>query len=140
MATPKDLELYEQVKRLAEELYEKSSAYRSGFIIKEYKKRGGTFKDDHKPRNLKRWFLEKWTDVGHGAYPVYRPTRRISKKTPLTVFEIDERNLRKQIRLKQKIKGERNLPAFKKKKSSSARASRGKRRGSISKVSNARRG
>lgn len=124
MATPKDQELYDQVKRLAKAVYKKPSAYRSGFIIKKYKELGGTFKDDHKPRNLKRWFLEEWTDVGHGAYPVYRPTRRVSKKTPLTVSEIDEHDLRKQIRLKQKIRGEHNLPAFKRKKSSSARAAR----------------
>lgn len=30
------------------------------------------------------------------GYPVYRPTKRISKATPLIVQEIDPKNLRKQ--------------------------------------------
>jgi hypothetical protein len=47
---------------------------------------------------------------------VYRPTIKVSKtKTPLTVNEIDPDQLKKQIKLKQKIKGESNLPKFKKK-------------------------
>jgi len=49
------------------------------------------------------------------SYPVYRPTRRISKKTPLTIQEIDPENLKKQIIKKQKIKGKKNLPPFVKK-------------------------
>jgi hypothetical protein len=46
-------------------------------------------------------------------YPVYRPTRRVSKKTPLTASELDPTDLKKQILLKQIIKGEFNLPKFK---------------------------
>jgi len=66
---------------------------------------------------LAQWFKEEWQDVGQqvGGYPVYRPTKRVTKKTPLTVGEIDSENLKKQIKLKQKIKGSQNLPPFKKK-------------------------
>ena len=65
-------------------------------------------------KNLKRWFKEKWKDIGHKDYPVYRPTIRVNKDTPLTPNQIDPKNLQKQIKLKQIIKGKKNLPPFKK--------------------------
>jgi hypothetical protein len=60
--------------------------------------------------------LKYWQDVGGLDYPVYRPTKRVSEKTPLTTSEINPSNLKKQISLKQEIKGEYNLPKFKEKK------------------------
>jgi hypothetical protein len=81
--------------------------------VKTYKKLGGTYSNDGKPKNLKRWFEEKWQDIGNQAYPVYRPTIKISSKTPLLPSEINKTNLKKQIALKQKIKGNSNLPKFK---------------------------
>jgi len=108
-----DKELYEIAKQKADKIYKKPSAYKSGYIVKTYKSMGGRYQDDNKTKNLKRWFMEEWKDIGNRDYPVYRPTRRISDKTPLTVPEIDKSNLIKQIYLKQKIKGKKNLPAFK---------------------------
>lgn len=116
MPTPINKDLYEAVKEYADIVYSKPSAYKSGFIVKMYKKLGGTYRDDHKELNLERWFFEKWKNVGDGEYPVYRPTIRINKRTPLTISEIDKTNLKKQIKLKQKIRGEKNLPPFKSKK------------------------
>jgi len=113
MSTPTDKDLYEVVKVYADIIYSKPSAYKSGFIVKTYKKLGGTYKDEHVEKPLKRWYEERWSDVGDGDYPVYRPTRRISPKTPLTVDEIDRQNLKSQIKLKQHIKGDKNLPPFK---------------------------
>jgi hypothetical protein len=81
-----------------------------------YKKLGGTYKDNNKEHNLERWFREKWSDVGNKEYPVYRPTIRVNKNTPLIVSEIDKKNLKSQIKLKQQIKGDKNLPPFKAKK------------------------
>jgi len=107
-------ELYNQVKKLADETYPKPSAFKSGFIVKKYKQLGGTYREDGKPKNLKRWFKEDWKDVGDKGYPVFRPTKRITKATPLTPQEIDPTNLQEQIILKQKIKGQTNLPPFKK--------------------------
>lgn len=108
--------LYEEVKKEANKIYDKPSAFKSGWIIKTYKSRGGEYLDDKKPRNLKRWFKEDWKDVNpfktEHSYPVFRPTKRISKKTPLTIEEIDPKNLIKQSILKQKYKGLRNLPPF----------------------------
>jgi hypothetical protein len=104
--------LYADVKKLADGKYNKPSAYKSGFIVKTYKQRGGTYSDDNKPKNLETWFSEKWTDVGNKAYPVFRPTVRVNKKTPLLASEISPSNLKQQIALKQKIKGSKNLPKF----------------------------
>ncbi len=107
-------ELHEKAKKKADEIYKKPSAYKSGFIVQEYKRLGGTFREQ-KEKPLKRWFKEEWTDVGNKNYPVYRPTKKINKKTPLTVQEIDPKNLKEQIKKKQIIKGKKNLSPFKKK-------------------------
>ena len=48
MATPKDKVLYEKVKKMADEIYKKSSAYKSGYIVKKYKELGGEYIDDKK--------------------------------------------------------------------------------------------
>jgi len=48
-------------------------------------------------------------------YPVYRPTKRISKETPLLAKEIDPYNLMVLSLLKQIIKGDKNLPPFQEK-------------------------
>ena len=110
-AIPKDKELYEKVKKEVYAQYSKPSAYRSGAVIKKYKEMGGEFEDDG-ARPLERWFKEEWKDIGNKEYPVYRPTKRITKETPLTPEEIDPENLKLQIKEKQKIKGKKNLPPF----------------------------
>ena len=111
-AEPVDKDLYEKAKSEVYPKYDKPSAYRSGALVKRYKELGGTFKDTGgKP--LARWFKEDWKDVGNKDYPVYRPTNRISKDTPLTPGEIDPENMALQIREKQKIRGKKNLPPFK---------------------------
>jgi hypothetical protein len=121
MAVPIDKELYEKAKEIVYKQYTKPSAYRSGALVKLYKSMGGRYEDNNKKKEkpLERWFSEKWIDVNPNktktSYPVYRPTKRINKDTPLTVDEIDKKDLQKQIKLKQKIKGNKNLPAFKKK-------------------------
>jgi hypothetical protein len=105
-------ELYDEVKAEADKKYKKNSAYKSGWIVKTYKERGGEYKDDNKTKDLKRWFKEDWKDIGGQDYPVYRPTKRISKDTPLTADEIDPEQLKEQIKLKQQIQGNKNLPKF----------------------------
>lgn len=111
-ARPLNPSLWNEVKAYTRQRFPKWSAYASGFAAKIYKERGGKWEDDGKGRPLKRWFREVWTDVGGKDYPVFRPTKRISKDTPLTASEVSPENLRKQTALKQKIRGERNLPPF----------------------------
>lgn len=115
MAKPKDIKLYEKAKMLADQTYKKHSAYKSMYIQKLYQSMGGEYINDNKSRKLSQWIKEEWKDIGNKDYPVYRPTKIISSTTPLTANEIDPENLKKQIRLKQKIRGSRNLPPFKSK-------------------------
>jgi hypothetical protein len=112
MPIPIDKELYQKAREEADQVYSKPSAYKSGFIVKKYKELGGRYVDDNSPKELERWFKENWIDIGGKDYPVYRPTKRISKDTPLTVAEIDPIHAKKQIKLKQVIKGMSNLPPF----------------------------
>ena len=93
-----DKDLYNYVKSEADKIYKKSSAYKSGYIVKRYKELGGRYKNDDKEKKLKRWFSEEWTDIGNKEYPVFRPTVRVNKNTPLTINEIDKRNLKNQIK------------------------------------------
>ena len=113
MPEPINKSLYDSIKARADKIYAKPSAFKSGYITKTYKAEGGKYRDDGEPKNLKRWFAEKWSDVGGKSYPVYRPHVRVNEHTPLTVSEIDKDDLRKQINRKQIIKGEKNLQPFK---------------------------
>jgi len=112
MNEPNDQALYERVKTEADKRFDKPSAYKSGWIVKTYKARGGTYSGKKPKGGLTSWFAERWADVGNKEYPVFRPTKRVNKDTPLLVSEIDPKNLKKQIALKQKIKGTSNLPPF----------------------------
>ena len=113
MPTVVDHDLYDKARQHADTVYSKPSAYKSGFIQRYYKSLGGRFREDNEPAKLKTWFKERWADVGNKEYPVYRPTVRVNKNTPLTVQEIEPSNLKKQIALKQKYRGLKNLPPFK---------------------------
>ena len=113
MNKPNDKELYEKAKMTADKTYKKPSAYKSGFIVKTYKELGGTYSGVKKNIGLKRWFAEKWVNIAEPKqYPVLRPSIKITKDTPLTINEIDPIFAKKQIALKQKIKGNKNLPIF----------------------------
>ena len=109
---PLDKELYQKVKKIADDLYDKPSAYKSGFIVKTYKQFGGEYSGKKTKQGLTRWYDEMWSDVGNKPYKVYRPSKRVSKNTPLLPSEIDPTNLKRQIELKQKLKGDYNLPPF----------------------------
>jgi hypothetical protein len=106
-----NLPLYEQAKKEVYKEYPKHSAYRSGQLVKRYKELGGSYSGKKPKDGLTRWFKEDWKSIG-GEYPTYRPTKRVSKDTPLTVDEIDPIQAKEQIKLKQKIKGDSNLPKF----------------------------
>lgn len=104
-AIPIDKALYEKAKAEVYPKYKKPSAYRSGALIKRYKELGGRFKEQGE-RKLARWFKEDWKDVAGMDYPVYRPTKRITKDTPLTPSEIDPTNMKQQAVLKTEVQGQ----------------------------------
>lgn len=123
MSVPLDKALYAKAKAKADEVHgKKTSAYKSGFLVQEYKRLGGRYKQGSASKDkqpLATWFKENWKDINPKrtatSKPVFRPTRRITKDTPLLTREIDPTNLKKQIALKQKIQ-DGILPPFKKKK------------------------
>ena len=92
-----DKDIYEKAKTIVYAQYRKASAYRSGTLVRKYKDLGGRYSNEINKikASLTRWFKEKWTDVNpmknQTSYPVYRPTVRVNKKTPLTVEEIDKK-------------------------------------------------
>lgn len=99
MPTPKDQILYEKIKHFIHSKY-KPSAYRSGLLVQEYKreylkkyKNDDAYIGNRQESNLKKWFDEEWKNQrGKVGYEktgdIYRPTKKINEKTPITWFEL----------------------------------------------------
>lgn len=131
--TPSDLSLYKKTKKHIYKKNPKHSAYRSGLLVKTYKKRFakkyGTRKNPYlgkrsrTRKGLKRWFAEEWVNQrGEVGYKhkndIYRPTHRITKKTPLTHNELTKKEI-KNARTKKYRKG--RVKSFRNKKSRKTR-------------------
>jgi hypothetical protein len=107
MTIPSDKKLYNKTKKNIYKKIPKHSAYRSGILVKKYKqlfsKKYGTKKNPYigkksKKKGLSRWFKEKWTNQrGEIGYKyksdIYRPSKRITFKTPKTHKELTKRNV-----------------------------------------------
>ena len=107
------MKLYQRAKKYIYKKHPKHSAYRSGLLVQKYKK---DFKKKHgnkspyigkktKKKGLKRWFAEKWVNQrGKVGYKykndIYRPSKRITKDTPLTHSEITKKELKRARRTK----------------------------------------
>ena len=127
---PVDAELYNKVKEDVYKLYKTHSAYRSGMLVQKYKeafkKKYGTRKKPYtgKKKNkigLKRWFDEKWVNQrGNVGYKyksdVYRPSKRITKKTPITHGELTKQEIKKARNEKYRNKRIKRFRKTKKKK------------------------
>lgn len=100
----KESEVYKTVKREADKKFkEPTSAYKSMWITREYKKRGGKFKGDKEDGRLYKWFrVEKWYDVeeylkgkkkpcGFGEVDLCRPENAPegSKKDFITIDKVN---------------------------------------------------
>jgi hypothetical protein len=114
--------LYQKVVREAKSKFDVwPSAYASGWVVKEYKRRGGGYKSRSKRRRsrsngLSRWFSEKWVDVcklpkivacgrrrsnnNIRKYPYCRPLYRVSRKSPRGVSSLSKREIRRRCRSK----------------------------------------
>ena len=115
MNEPKDKDLYEKVRKKIYIKYPKHSAYRSGLLVKEYKDEYmKKYKNDNayigtkkKNEGLNRWFAEEWknqrVEVGYkNKSVVYRPTKRITDKTPKTFKELSKNEITKAMKEKKK--------------------------------------
>jgi len=98
--------IYEKAKKKYSKL--KHSAYKSGLVVKEYKRLGGRYAGTKpKKKGLSRWFAEKWRNQrGKVGYQkkgdVYRPTKRITSKTPKTFKELGKKRISKAMKEKKK--------------------------------------
>ena len=120
-STPIDIKLYNKVKSDAKKKFKIwPSAYASGWLVKEYKRRGGRYKGKKdKNSKLSQWFLEKWVNICSSPmkkcgrptttisnwkkdYPYCRPSKRINKSTPKTVNELSKSDIRKRCSQKRK--------------------------------------
>ena len=108
MGVPTDNKLYNRTKKQVYKKYPKHSAYRSGILVKTYKakfkSKYGNRKKPYKgkrtrKKGLSRWFSEKWVNQrGKVGYKyksdIYRPTYRITKKTPVTHKELSGKRIK----------------------------------------------
>ena len=106
MTIPSDPKLYKETKTEVYTRIPNHSAYRSGLLVKQYKKnfrkKYGTRKKPYygkrKTNRLTRWFRENWTNQrGEIGYKykndVYRPNKRINKHTPKTFNELSNKRI-----------------------------------------------
>lgn len=117
MPQPADTKLYDNVKQNIYRKYPKHSAYRSGLLVQAYKK---AFRKKYgskspykgkKPKRsgLARWYKEDWRNQRGGIgyqykSDIYRPTKRITKKTPITFSELSPREIRRARRSKSRTR------------------------------------
>ena len=102
---PADPKLYEEVKAKIYKQIPTHSAYRSGLIVQEYKRRGGKYEGPKPKAGLTRWFKEDWRNQrGEVGYKkrgdIYRPTKRVTEKTPVTLQELTPGELKTAMRKK----------------------------------------
>ena len=141
---PNNPKLYASVKAEAKHKFKVwPSAYASGWLVKEYKRRGGKYsgKKPSKSVGLNRWFDEKWINVcklpkkvacgrpktslsqWKKKYPYCRPSKRVSNATPKIASELSKSQIKSRCSRKQKSPMKR-VTARKKSKRKSKRKSR----------------
>lgn len=134
MPTPLNKKLYETVIALANKKFTApSSIYRSSWIVKEYKKRGGEYAGAiDKKQGLHRWYKENWVNLnkpiksksgkiigyekcGRSSaankekYPLCRPEKRVTKETPKTYKELSKKQIENAKVLKKKYTYKKNI-------------------------------
>ena len=116
MAIPKDKQLYEKIKKKVYKDIPTHSAYRSAQLVKQYKqayekkynsKDAYEGKKPKKTTGIQRWMSEKWLNQrGEVGYKkkgdIYRPTKRITTKTPTIIKELSKKEIEKAMKEKKK--------------------------------------
>jgi hypothetical protein len=119
--SPLNKRLYNQVKEEAKKRFKKwPSAYASGWLVQEYKRRGGKYRGKKSPSTrLQRWFEEEWIDVCHlpkkvpcgrtttprdwkKEYPYCRPSRRVNSRSPKPYTEFTKTELKRRCNKKRR--------------------------------------
>jgi len=145
---PTNKRLYNQVKAEAKKKFKTwPSAYGSAWLVKEYKRRGGSYSGKKSSTSgISRWMDEKWINVcklpkkvscgrpklsyseWKKKYPYCRPSIRITKSTPTTYKEISKSEIKRRCSIKRKNPLKRVLRSKSKRKSKSRRKSNSKRK------------
>ena len=134
VSQPLNKTLYKLVTQLANEKFKApSSIYRSSWIVREYKKRGGMYSGTiEKNTGLHRWYKENWIDLNRPnkdgtyqkcgrsnandpttKYPLCRPSKRITKETPKTYKQLTPSSIQKAKKDKAKVTYKKHI-SFKK--------------------------
>lgn len=132
MSEPIDKKLYNEVKLLADKKFKaKTGIYKSSWIVREYKKLNGKYENStDKNQGLARWFREKWIDLNHpiydkkgniigykpcgskvsdDIYPLCRPSKRITKATPITYKELNNKLIKNAKQKKALVREQSNI-------------------------------
>ena len=107
MPEPVDKNLYNKVKQNVYKKIPKHSAYRSGIVVQQYKKKFSKKYGNKSPykgkktrkKGISRWFDEKWVnqrgEIGYkNKNDIYRPSIRINKNTPTTHNELSKKQIK----------------------------------------------
>ena len=114
---PVNTKLYNSVKKRVKNRVKRwPSAYASGQLVSEYKRKGGKYRCNF--GSLDRWFKERWVNVckkgfpkcgrsksSSKDYPYCRPLKRINSQTPKTAGELSRSEIKKRCAKKHRIKG-----------------------------------
>ena len=131
MTEPIDKELYEDVKKMANTLFKSPTGiFRSLWIQREYKQRGGLYKTKKKSSKIQQWLDEKWIDINNPIlknnkiigynkcgsvnkqnmlYPLCRPTVKVSDDTPKLFKDIDKDVIKRVNKQKQTLRNKGNI-------------------------------
>ena len=137
MSKPLDKKLYDKIRERANDKFDsKTGIYRSSWIVKEYKRLGGKYSGKRpsiKSPGLRRWYKEKWVDlnrpiknsngkvIGYKScgrssvkrstekYPLCRPSKRVSPKTPKTYKQLNKGSINKAKKQKSIVRGSKNI-------------------------------
>ena len=150
--TPKNTKLYNKVKAEAKKKFKVwPSAYASGWLVKEYKRRGGTYSGKKSSsKGISRWYKEKWINVcklpkkvscGRSKlsatwkknYPYCRPSKRITASTPKLASELSKKEIQSRCKRKRKSPMKRITSKRSKRKSKRSKSKRSKRKSKRSK-------
>tara|TARA_X000000950_G_C13834698_1_gene627664 strand:- start:272 stop:1054 length:783 start_codon:yes stop_codon:yes gene_type:complete len=132
---PTNLSLYNKVKNEAKRKFKVwPSAYASGWLVKEYKRRGGTYSGEKDSSfGIDRWFKEEWINVcklpkivkcgrpktnfsdWKKDYPYCRPRYKINKGTPVIASKLTKKQIESRCKSKKKNPLIRISPRRKKK-------------------------
>ena len=119
--SPINKKLYDKVKEEAKRKFKVwPSAYASGWVVKEYKSRGGKYTGKKSSSSgISRWYKEKWIDVcklpkkvscgrtklsrsWKKNYPYCRPSIRVNSSTPRLSSELSRQEIKKRCSRKRK--------------------------------------